>query len=219
MTKFKFRSILYLSAFLFSLTLASQAKAQHVDVYFGMGTASDGATSDPTCPAPKQIPDFQNGGCVGAPVIDGTFGVIGGDVLIKPHFGVNFEDSFRFAQASYIPTDGLFARQQFYDFNAVYQPLAADSKIVPVLEGGIGGSTTSIYYNQSFCSLCGNQSTYAISTNHFQVHGAVGIKFYVRSNIFIKPQVDLHYVPNLNQEYGSNLVPQYTVSIGYSFGR
>jgi hypothetical protein len=218
LTKFKYRSILIISVFLFALTLASQAKAQGVDVYFGMGTASDGAASDPSCPAPKQIVNLENN-CVGAPVIDGTFGVIGGDVMIKSHLGVNVEDSFRFAQASYVPTDFLNARQSFYDFNAVYQPLARDSKIAPVIEGGIGGTKISIYYNQSLCSLCGSQNSLVLSSNHFQVHGAVGLKMYLRSNIFIKPQVDLHYVPHLNQEYGSNFVPQYTVSIGYSFGR
>ncbi len=217
MTKLIYRALLQCAVFLFLLTLASQAKAQHVDVYFGMGTASDGAATTLGC-APKQITDL-SGNCVGGPVIDGVFGVIGGDVMIKQHLGVNFEDSFRFAQASYVPTDGLNARQSFYDFNAVYQPVAAESKIVPVLEGGVGGAKVSIYYNQAICALCGNQSSLVISANHFQVHGAVGVKLYVRSNIFIKPQVDFHYVPNLNQQYGSNFVPQYTVSIGYSFGR
>ena len=45
------------------------------------------------------------------------------------------------------------------------------------------------------------------------------MKLYVKSSMFIKPQVDFHYVPNLNQQYGSNFVPQYTLSIGYTFGR
>ena len=218
MIKLKYRSIVYYSAFLAVLALASQARAQKVDVYFGMGTASDGAASDASCPAPKQIRDSTNA-CVGAPIIGGTFGVIGGDAFFLPHIGVNFEDSFRFRQASYVPTDGLNARQSFYDFNAVYEPLASDSKIVPVVEGGIGGTKVSIYFNQSICPLCGSQSGLLTSVNHFQVHGAVGVKLYVRSNIFFKPQVDFHYVPSLNQQYGSNFVPQYTLSIGYSFGR
>jgi len=97
--------------------------------------------------------------------------------------------------------------------------LASDSKIVPVVEGGIGGAKVSIYFNQSICPLCGSQSGLLTSVNHFQVHGAVGVKLYVRPNMFLKPQVDFHYVPSLNQQYGSNFVPQYTLSIGYTFGR
>jgi hypothetical protein len=34
------------------------------------------------------------------------------------------------------------------------------------------------------------------------LHGAVGVKIYVRPNIFIKPQFDLHWVHNMDQEYG-----------------
>ena len=47
----------------------------------------------------------------------------------------------------------------------------------------------------------------------------MGVKIYVKSDIFIKPQVDLHWANNLDQQYSSNFVPQYTISIGYTFGR
>jgi hypothetical protein len=40
----------------------------------------------------------------------------------------------------------------------------------------------------------------------------------VTPNIFLKPQFDLHWADNLNQQFGRNLVPRYTVSVGYSFG-
>jgi len=45
------------------------------------------------------------------------------------------------------------------------------------------------------------------------------VKLYVKSDVFIKPQIDFHWVDNLNQLYGRNIVPVYTVSIGYTFGR
>jgi hypothetical protein len=51
------------------------------------------------------------------------------------------------------------------------------------------------------------------------VHGAVGVKLYVKSDIFIKPQIDIHWVDNLTDQYGRNTVPEYTISIGYTFGR
>jgi hypothetical protein len=197
------------------------ASAQQVGVYFGMGSATNGATTSAGC-SPKFLFDNVTGACEPAPTMGGIFGVIGGDVMIWHHLGVNVEDSFRFAQAPFLPLAGLNVRPSFYDFNAIYQPGTAESRIVPVVEGGIGGAKLSVYINQQTCAtttICLNQSQFLTSSNHFQVHGAVGVKFYVKSNMFIKPQVDFHYAPNLNQEYASNFVPQYTVSVGYSFGR
>jgi hypothetical protein len=217
LSKLKF-SILPL-LFLFLVGVANSASAQQVSAYFGVGSATDGAATETGCPA-KQITD-STGTCVPAPTIGGAFGVIGADVMIWPHLGFNFEDSFRFAQAPFLPTDSINARPSFYDFNAVYQPLSGDSRIVPEVLGGIGGAKVSLYYNQQGCvsSVCINQSSFLASANHFQVHGGLGVKLYVKGSMFIKPQVDFHYVPNLNQQYGSNFVPQYTVSIGYTFGR
>jgi hypothetical protein len=199
-----------------------QAGAQGISAYFGMGSATNGAITSPGCSA-KQISDpFDPAGppasCVAAPTIGGVFGVFGADVMIHPHFGINGEYSFRFAQADFLPGEGLKVRPAFYDFNAVYQPTSNDARIVPVLEGGIGGAKLSFYASQSVGSLF-NQSQFLFSSNHFQLHGAVGVKLYFTSNAFIKPQVDFHYVPHLNQQYNSNFVPQYTVSIGYTFGR
>jgi hypothetical protein len=50
------------------------------------------------------------------------------------------------------------------------------------------------------------------------VHGAVGVKLYVKGNIFIKPQFDIHYVTHLTDQFGRDWVPQYTVAVGYTFG-
>jgi hypothetical protein len=210
--------------FLLMFVGVNQASAQQVSVYFGMGSATNGAASDPAnCPQqPHYIVDVITGACEPASTMGGVFGVIGGDVMIWSHFGVNVEDSFRFAQASYLPLGALNVRPSFYDFNALYQPTSSDSRIVPVFEGGIGGSKVSLYINQQACAtlpICVNSSQFVASANHFQVHAAVGVKFYVKSSVFIKPQVDIHYAPHFNQEYGSDLSPQYTISVGYTFGR
>ena len=151
----------------------------------------------------------------------GAFGVFGADFMINPHLGVNGEYAFRFAQASYLPMGGLNARPAFYDFNAVYEPISVSKRLVPVLEGGIGGAKVSLYFNQQFCAttnICANQSGFFASANHFQVHGAFGLKIYVTSNVFIKPQFDAHWVHNLTQDYGRDFVPRYTISIGYTLG-
>jgi hypothetical protein len=45
-----------------------------------------------------------------------------------------------------------------------------------------------------------------------------GVSIYVKEHIFIRPQFDFHYVPGLNNQFGSNYVPQGTIWIGYSMG-
>ena len=149
--------------------------------------------------------------------LGGVFGVFGADFMINPHLGVNGEYSFRFAQADYMPSEQIRVRPAFYDFNAILQPSSGDSRVVPVIEGGIGGAKLSFYLNQSSSFASFNQ--FLVSSNHFQVHGAVGVKLYVKNDIFIKPQFDIHYVPHLTDQFGRNTVPEFTISIGYTFGR
>jgi hypothetical protein len=192
-----------------------------VSAYFGVGSANNTAATSAGCPN-KQILDNVTGACEPAPTLGGVFGVVGADVMLKSHLGFNAEDTFRFAQSNYLPAVGINARPSFYDFNLVYQPAPGESRIVPVIEGGIGGAKVSFYINQSQCvsaTICNSYSQEFASSNHFQVHGAVGVKLYIKSDMFIKPQIDFHWINNLNQEYGRNIVPVYTISVGYTFGR
>jgi hypothetical protein len=204
-----------------------QASAQGVSPYFGLGSAFDGAATSgatsttPAC-APQNIFDSFTGNCEAAPTMGGVFGVFGADFMIKQHIGINAEYSFRFAQAGYLPAGGINVRPGFYDFNAIYQPGSGDKRIVPVLEGGIGGAKLSFYQTQQGCitaGTCISQSQFLVSTNHFQVHAAAGVKLYFKSDIFIKPQFDFHWVNNLDQQYSRTIVPAFTISIGYTFGR
>ena len=220
MLKFTIRMIPLLVLLL--LAGVNHASAQGVSAYFGLGSATDSPVTSPGCSAQQISDPFNSSGppasCVAAQGMGGVFGVFGADFMIKPHLGINGEYAFRFAQANYLPVEGLNVRPNFYDFNAVYQPTSGDKRIVPVLEGGIGGAKLSFYVSQQAGSIF-NQSQFLVSSNHFQVHGAVGVKFYVKSDIFIKPQFDFHWVPNLTDQYGRNTVPEYTISIGYTFGR
>ena len=139
--------------------------------------------------------------------------------MFKRHFGINGEYAFRFAQGDYLPAAGLKYRSSFYDFNAVWQPVSG-KHIVPVLEGGIGGARIALYFTQS-ASVTGISASFSqlfASANHFQLHGALGVKFYVHGNIFLKPQFDFHYVTHLTDQFGRDWVPQYTISVGYTFG-
>jgi len=152
----------------------------------------------------------------------GAFGVFGVDYMFRPHLGFNGEYAFRFAQAPFLPAVGLNMRPSFFDFNAVYEPtIGSDSRVVPVLEGGIGDARVALYVAQN-CTVtginCSSSYPAGINANHFQLHAGAGVKLYVKGNIFIKPQFDFHYVPNLTDQFAHNYVPQATISIGYTFG-
>lgn len=198
------------------------ANAQGVSPYFGLGSAFDSSATQGGCPS-GQIPDpigFNQaaGTCTPVNGIGGVFGVFGADFMITPHIGVNGEYAFRFSQSNYMPAEDLNVRPGFYDFNAVYQPSSGDKKIVPVLEAGFGGAKISYYETQSAGSLF-NQSEFFASTNHFQLHLAAGVKIYFKGDMFVKPQFDYHWVDNLTDQYGRSSVPEFTISIGYTFGR
>lgn len=220
MSKLTIRAIPFL--FLLLLTNVKQASAQGGSVYFGVGSAWDSAGTSSGCPSGNLFDDF-TGACEPGPTMGSAFGVFGVDYMFRPHFGVNGEYAFRFAQAPFLPNAGLNMRPSFFDFNGVWEPTSgSDKRIVPVIEGGIGLARVALYIAQQ-CSITGINcsSSYAagINANHFQVHAAAGVKLYVKGGIFIKPQFDFHYVPNLTNQFGHNYVPEATVSIGYTFGQ
>jgi len=187
------------------------ADAQNGSVYFGLGSAYDSAAVNVTNPF--------TGVTANGPTLGGVFLTIGGDLMVKPKLGFGAEFSFRGNQGGYA---GLNYRPLFYDFNAVYQPLGNTSnRIVPELQGGLGGVDLKFYYPQSYCDQfagCSNYNSYLESSHHFQVHFGGGVRVYVKGGIFVRPQVDVHWVNNFFQ-FGSNWVPEYSASVGYTFGR
>ena len=220
MSKFMIGTILLLSLLLLG---SVDVRAQGVSPYFGLGSAVNKAgttVSTPvTCP-PGQLFDSITDNCESGPTMGGVFGIFGVDFMFSPHLGVNGEYAFRFAQANYLPLAGLKMRPAFYDFNVVWEPISG-TRIIPVLEGGIGGARVALYVSQTttITGISGTSSYPAgLNANHFQGHAAVGLKLYVRPSLFIKPQFDFHYVTHLTDQFGRDWVPQYTVSVGYTFG-
>jgi len=227
LSKLTIGTILLLSTLL--LGTVNFAQAQGVSPYFGLGSATNSAGTSinavtasgatVTC-LPKNLFDDFTQACEPGPTIGGVFGVFGVDFMFRPHFGVNGEYAFRFAQANYLPAAGLKYRPGFYDFNAIYEPISG-KRIVPIVEGGIGGARIALYETQTV-SVTGITSTFSIpaglNANHFQVHGAVGVKLYIKPSLFIKPQFDIHYVTHLTDQFGRDWVPEYTVAVGYTFG-
>jgi hypothetical protein len=66
--------------------------------------------------------------------------------------------------------------------------------------------------------VCQNQTVPVGNSNHFQVHTGVGVQIYLKEHLFVRPQFDLHYVPNFTDQWGSNVAPGFTVWLGYSMG-
>jgi hypothetical protein len=195
-----------------SLALVLPVSAQRgLDVFAGVGTTVLDSSG-------QSIDTFGTGSPFTTPRMGGTFGKFGGDFLVTPHFGIGAETDFRFSQGSYA---GLTYRPLFYDFNGIWLPTAHRLKrVVPELQAGLGAVNLKFYYPQTSCNSftgCSSSNSFVDSSNHFQVHLEAGVRFYVTSRLFVRPQVDAHYVNNFFQ-FGSNWVPQYGASVGWSFG-
>ncbi len=207
MFKFIYRVIPAIMIALFGAVTLAHAQSS-ASGYFGMGTARDSSNG--------QIVDGTNEG----PTLGGVFITVGGDLMAKQALGFGAEYSWRATRINYAPDDDVTARPIFYDFNAIWHPYTKYSKVIPEFQGGIGGADVKFYETESGCvepGACTTINEYIASSDHFQTHFAGGVRIYVTSSIFIKPQVDVHYVRNYEQ-FGSNWVPEFTVSVGFTSG-
>lgn len=153
----------------------------------------------------------------------------GGDLMLKPKFGIGAEVAFQPGKETYVnlnasaASQGLTAlsfqsRMTLFDVNGIFQPIST-KKVGLKLLAGIGGANLKFYEAGSSSSVLGsqNQSQYVQSANHLNVHGGVGVDIFVTDHIYIRPQFDVHYIPNLSQ-FGSSVVLDGMVWVGYSFG-
>jgi len=155
--------------------------------------------------------------CQSLPALSGLFMGFTGDVLITKKYGFGGEVSFQPIRTDYGP---LKSRQLFFDANAIYVPLSGKRFSFRV-EGGPGIARTSFVFPQSQCvggAVCSSQNVPVGNSSHFQLHAGVGVSIYVTEHVFIRPQFDYHYVPGLNNQFGTNSVPGGTIWVGYSMG-
>ena len=202
-----------------------------VDFMMGFGTAHDSASSSglddailTQCSPVGSVSIATGGTCAATPSLGGFFLGIGGDVMLWKHIGIGAEVNVQPAKSTFIEIPGygpLNYRQTFYDFNGVYAPVNT-KRVTLQLEGGVGGAKTGFSITSSQCvgSACVSQAQPVVNSNHFQVHAGVGLSLFVTDHVFIRPAFDIHYVPNLTTQpgFGSNLVSEGTVWIGYNFG-
>lgn len=162
-------------------------------------------------------PGISSSTCLANPSLGGFFLGLGGDVVFQKHFGLGAEVNFQPAAGDYGP---LQYRQTFYDFNGILLPIN-QKRVQLQVQGGIGGARTGFSLTGSQCvgtAVCSNFSQPVGNASHFQLHVGVGVEVFLTNHIFIRPQFDLHYIPNYTDQFGRNSVPQGTIWVGYSFG-
>ncbi len=177
------------------------------NAYFGLGTAHDGSLN-------QSIDVLGTGNPQPTSALGGVFGTLGGGVMLNSYFGVGAEMAFRFSQGNYA---GAGYRPIFYDFNGIWTPtLRFEKRVVPEIQAGFGGLDMRFYGGQNYCDpYTGFCSNFAGSSNHLQLHTGVGLRIFVKGNLFVRPTFDYHWVRNLN-EFASGSVPAYSIAIGYS---
>jgi len=189
---------------------AQLSMAQSANIFFGAGTAIDSSSN-------QQIDTFGTGSPFTTPRMTGTFLDLGSSVLFTKHFGVGADVSWRAAHGAYA---GLLYRPMFYNFDGVWEPIST-KRFEPEIHAGLGGMHIGYTFNQTECDQfagCETSSQTVETASHFQVHGAIAARFYLTDHVFVRPAIDAHYVNNLFQ-FGSNWVPEYSLGVGYSFGR
>lgn len=177
--------------------------------YVGFGTAMDGSIGP--------LNTLGGGTVYNTSSLGGLFDTIGGDVIFFHNLGIGAEVSFRNGRGSYA---GLAYRPTFYDVNAVYEP--SFGRFTPEAQGGIGRANLNFYYTPQFCVTfpqgCGSTTAAASGANYFELHFAAGVRYYVYKSVFVRPQVDVRYVKHMSY-FSSAWIPEYSVSIGYTFKR
>jgi hypothetical protein len=192
---------------LFCIQFASAQSA--LDINVGFGTQTNKSTN-------QLVNTFGDGTLYETPKLGGFFLGFGGRVMLWDKAGVGMEVNFQPNKPDYA---GLQARNTFFDVHGIYQPLSNDKMGLQLL-GGIGLANIKFYYSSQYCDVftgCQNINQALASSNHFQLHGGIGWQIYVKGNWFIRPTLDVRYVPNFFQ-YGRNSVIGGTVWLGYSLG-
>jgi len=192
------------------LLTAGLSMAQSANVYVGVATATDGSNG--------QAYDVLNTGTLlPTPKLEGVFPKVGASLMWSEHLGVGADVTWRGSRADY---SGLLYRPTFYNFDAIWAPVST-KRFEPELHAGVGGMRIGFSYKSTQCDPFGGCQTsdQAVeNSTHFQFHLAAAVRIYVTDKVFVRPGIDYHYVHNLFQ-FADNSVPEYSLSVGYSFGR
>ena len=180
-------------------------RAQQVDLFLGFGTARASSSG-------RSIDTFGDGALYSTPSMRGVFTDFGATVFFNRQLGVGWTSAWRAAH----DYAGLQYHQTFHTLDAVFQPSKFRiTRIWPELRAGIGFAGDHFDYDDP--TACA-QVPGCPSSHHFLGHAALAARLYVTNHVFLRPAVDVQYVHNFF-EFGSNWVPRYSISFGYSFGK
>ena len=216
-----YSSLLAGSLFALCIPLANSQNA--FDVNIGFGSLHDSATGGGldnanslnafgTC-----TPGSGDTFCQATGGLGGFFLGFGGDIMFTKRFGAGFQANIQPARSNYGP---LQYRQSFLDVNGIYAPIDRKRFVVQLM-GGLGDARTSFSFTQTGCvgtAVCTTQTQPVGAANHLDIHAGVGVQIYLTSHVFVRPQFDYHYVPNLTNQFSSNSVPGGSIWVGYNFG-
>ena len=212
-----------LAGSLFALCIPFANAQNAFDVNIGFGSLHDSATGGGldnanslnafgTC-----TPGSGDTFCQATGGLGGFFLGFGGDIMFTKRFGAGFQADIQPARSNYGP---LQYRQSFLDVNGIYAPIDRKRFVVQLM-GGLGDARTSFSFTQTGCvgtAVCTTQTQPVGAANHLDIHAGVGVQIYLTSHVFVRPQFDYHYVPNLTNQFSSNSVPGGSIWVGYNFG-
>ena len=184
----------------------TEACAQDVSAYLGFGSAHDSSNG-------SQIDTFSEGTLYRTPSLGGFFMALGASVFINKQVGIGADLSWRAPEGDYA---ALKYRPSFYSLDGIFRPARWTTKrLEPELRAGIGGLRVRYSFDDQMAC---DQVPGCPDSTHFQVHFGVATRIYLADHIFLRPAMDVHYVNNFS-EFGNNWVPQYSIGVGYGFGR
>ena len=189
-----------LVVFLAGLTVPAVVHAQQIDFAVGGSTLW---SPKPLTASQAFLPPALKGG---------TYAQASLQYLTERRLGLNIEGAIR-------PKEGLYNGYQYYrpilyDVNALYAHRLA-AKTRGDFMAGVGGETL-LFYGQTNCNYSGGCRT-NVNSNHFLIHGGVGVRYYFWNRFFVRPEVHYYYILN-NYEFHSDNVFRLGASIGHTFG-
>jgi Outer membrane protein beta-barrel domain len=199
------RKFVFVATLFAFFVLANLASAQQADAMLGFGTvvspgaASCGASINFTCP--------EKGG---------LYINLGADVIFHRRMGFGFDAAWKASQGAYGGTGGQPFRPILFDFNGVYQPRLS-KKVGADLMAGIGWQSTRFYGYQPTSSCVYFGACYQ-SSNHFLVDVGAGLRYYVKGNFFVRPEVRYYRIFNNTTDFSSGDIIRIGASIGYTIG-
>ena len=180
--------------------ICASAYGQQVDATFGLNSVTPISGID------------HNSGRSAVSIGGGLTPSFSADVLLRHHFGVGTEFSWSGGRKNYGGGSTLQFRPIFYDFNAIWAPTVTKN-LSPEFMAGIGAENVRYYVAPS----CGPGCQNFVTTNHFLGHFGAGIRYYVRGNFFIRPELHV-YLVRQNLQFDSDRATRYGASLGYTFG-